>query len=62
MSNYVVTYNIDDASNRTDFVNDFETALQGIGLEKESSNQSTYFGYSDSTSLTTRFYCRLFTR
>ena len=45
MSHFVVTYNIDDATNRQDFVNAFESVLQKFGLGKESSNQSTYFGF-----------------
>lgn len=44
MRNYVVTYNIDDATNRVNFVVDFENRLQGLGLQKESTNQSTYYG------------------
>lgn len=44
MPNYVVTYNIDNATNRAQFVTDFETVLQGLGLQKENTNQSTYFG------------------
>ena len=44
MANYIVTYNIDDATNRGDFVETFEEVLQGLGLQKENTNQSTYFG------------------
>ncbi|MFT4754799.1 MAG: hypothetical protein ACI85Q_002361 [Salibacteraceae bacterium] len=44
MANFLVTYNIDNASNRTDFVAKFEEVLQGIGLEKQETNQSTYYG------------------
>ncbi len=44
MANFVVTYNIDDASNRRQFVTDFENVLQNLGLNKESTNQSTYYG------------------
>ena len=46
MPHYVVTYNIDDATNRADFVEKFEQALQDLGLNKEDTNQSTYFGHN----------------
>lgn len=45
MANFLVTYNIDNATNRADFVAKFEEALQGIGLEKQETNQSTYYGF-----------------
>ena len=44
MANYIVTYNIDDATNRGDFVTKFEEVLTNLGLHKEPTNQSTYFG------------------
>lgn len=44
MPNFVLTYNIDDATNRTSFVDDFEKVLTDMGLHKEYTNQSTYFG------------------
>lgn len=45
MAHFIVTYNIDNASNRGDFVSKFEKALQEFGLEKQVNNQSTYFGF-----------------
>lgn len=44
MAHFVVTYNIDNASNRGDFVFKFEEALHKLGLEKQVTNQSTYYG------------------
>lgn len=44
MIHFVLTYNIDGASNRTDFVDSFEKVLTDLGLHKEDTNQSTYFG------------------
>lgn len=45
MAHFLVTYNIDNASNRGDFVSKFEETLQELGLEKQVSNQSTYYGF-----------------
>jgi len=44
MANLIVTFNIDNASNRPDFVSKFETILTDLGLNKQQTNQSTYFG------------------
>jgi len=44
MIHLVLTYNIDNATNRTEFVEDFEKVLTDLGLHKEPTNQSTYFG------------------
>jgi hypothetical protein len=44
MINLVLTYNIDNASKRTEFVEAFEKVLTDLGLHKEYTNQSTYFG------------------
>jgi hypothetical protein len=44
MIHLVLTYNIDNATDRTDFVSQFEGILQGMGMNKEATNQSTYFG------------------
>lgn len=44
MINLVITYNIDNASNRTEFVETFEKILLGMKLNKEFTNQSTYYG------------------
>lgn len=41
MTNYVVTYNIINDEIR----NDFESILEELGLEKQTTNQSTYYGY-----------------
>lgn len=49
MAHFLVTYNIDNATNRGDFVAKFEEALQGLGLEKQETNQSTYYGFSPRT-------------
>lgn len=35
MAHYIVTYDIDNATNRADFVAEFEAKLQYIGLRKE---------------------------
>lgn len=44
MIHLILTYNIDNATNRTDFVEAFEKVLTDLGLHKEYTNQSTYFG------------------
>lgn len=44
MIHIVLTYNIDNATNRGQFVADFEQVLTELGLHKEDTNQSTYFG------------------
>lgn len=44
MIHLVLTYNIDNATNRTEFVEAFEKVLTDLGLHKEPTNQSTYFG------------------
>jgi hypothetical protein len=44
MINLVLTYNIDNATKRTEFVEAFEKVLTGFKLNKEHTNQSTYFG------------------
>jgi hypothetical protein len=44
MINLVLTYNIDNATNRSNFVEAFEKVLTDMKLNKEDSNQSTYFG------------------
>ena len=41
MANYVVTYNISD----DDIRGDFEDILEKLELEKQNSNQSTYYGF-----------------
>jgi hypothetical protein len=44
MVNFLITYDIDNAGERTEFVNNFEDVLQGLGLLKVHTNQSTYYG------------------
>ncbi len=44
MKNIVLTYNFVDTETRTEFVDRFEEILVDMGLSKEPSNQSTYFG------------------
>lgn len=44
MIHIILTYNIDNASDRVDFVANFEQVLTDLGLYKEQTNQSTYFG------------------
>lgn len=44
MQHFVITYNIDNATNRAEFVADFEDVLIGLNMHKEVTNQSTYFG------------------
>lgn len=44
MIHLVLTYNIDNATKRTEFVEAFEKVLVDLGLHKEYTNQSTYFG------------------
>ncbi|MGZ4054399.1 MAG: hypothetical protein ACXVDZ_17000 [Bacteroidia bacterium] len=57
MQNFVITYNIDNAADRQQFVDDFETVLVGFGFHKEHTNQSTYYGtYRDKQSLATDLY------
>lgn len=43
MIHIVLTYNIDNATNREQFVADFEKVLTELGLNKEDTNQGTYF-------------------
>lgn len=44
MKNIVLTYNFVDTEIRAEFVGRFEEILVNMGLTKEPSNQSTYFG------------------
>jgi acyl-coenzyme A synthetase/AMP-(fatty) acid ligase len=44
MIHILLTYNIDNASKRETFASDFEAVLIGMKLNKEHTNQSTYFG------------------
>ena len=47
--NFVVTYNFENTAERAEFVEAIEEVLSELGLEKEETNQSTYFGFSDYT-------------
>jgi hypothetical protein len=42
--NYTITYNFENTDQRADFIAAFENVLQNLGLQKESTNQSTYYG------------------
>jgi hypothetical protein len=44
MPNFIVTYNFPDRDGRTDFVASSEQTLSGMGLNQETTNQSTYYG------------------
>jgi len=53
MINILLTYNIVNSAERGDFTQDFEKILVDMGLRKENTNQSTYFGaYRDKASFT----------
>ena len=57
MRNFIITYNIDNASNRTVFVEKFESILLELNFQKEITNQSTYFGaYSTKEALGKALY------
>jgi len=44
MIHLITTYNIVDRDKRSELVDAFEQVLQAMGMQKELTNQSTYFG------------------
>lgn len=45
MAHFLVTYDFKDTAKRADFVGTIEEVLTDLGLEKQDTNQSTYFGH-----------------
>ena len=57
MPHFVITYNFEDREKRQEFVKAFEAVLVALGFHKESSNQTTFYGfYKDTQSLLTNLF------
>lgn len=49
MPHFLVTYDFKDTARREDFVDTIEEVLSDLGLQKQDTNQSTYFGHYQGT-------------
>ncbi|PKP22884.1 MAG: hypothetical protein CVU05_01995 [Bacteroidetes bacterium HGW-Bacteroidetes-21] len=59
MSNYVVTYNVHNHAVRIDVVKQIEDILSSLGLIKQNTNQSTFYGDGDSKSFISDLHAEL---